>query len=214
MAGTITKLQIQKKNKDRVNVYLDDNYAFALTLSTALELNKGRFLGDDEIAELKNNDERDKAFNRAVFFLGFRVRSQAEVKMYLRDKEYSEDVIADTIERLEEYNYLNDQGFAQAWVSDRKRFKPKGRRALQYELQQKGLNSEDIETALADIDEEALAQQALESKIRQWQHLSEADFRKKSMGFLSRRGFAYGLVKETIDEAWAQIEAQLDTDER
>ena len=43
MAGTITKLEIQKKNKERVNVFLDEKYAFAVTLTVALELKRGQF---------------------------------------------------------------------------------------------------------------------------------------------------------------------------
>lgn len=205
MAGTITSLQIQKKNKERVNVYLDEAYAFAVTITAAAALKKGQFLNDNEIEQLKQQDERDKAFNRALFFLGFRARSRTEVETYLRGKKYSPQVIADTIARLQKHNYLDDTDFARAWVADRQRFKPRSRRALRYELKQKGVNEAEIEAALVNVDEDDMARQAIHPKIRQWQHLPEPDFRKKAMGFLSRRGFGYQIAREAVDEAWQQL---------
>jgi regulatory protein len=138
--------------------------------------------------------------------LGFRARSKIEVETYLRGKKYSPQVIADTIERLLEHNYLDDEGFARAWVADRKRLKPRSRRALRYELRQKGVNEEAIEEAVADLDEDEMARQALEIKLRQWQHLSQPEFIKKAMGFLSRRGFGYATARQAVDQAWEQLE--------
>jgi len=205
MAGTITALQIQKRNKERVNVYIDHAYAFAVTVTVAAALKKGQFLSDDEIEQLKNQDERNKAFNHATFFLGFRARSRAEIEKYLRGKKYSTEIINDTVGRLLEYNYIDDKDFARAWVAGRQRFKPKSRRALRYELRQKGVDEENIEDALAGLDEDEMARQAIENKLRQWQRLAEADFRKKAMGFLSRRGFNYQVVRQAVDWAWDQL---------
>lgn len=206
MAGTITALQIQKRNKERVNVYLDGEYALAVTILVATELKKGQFLSDADIEQLKSQDERNKAYNQAVFFLGFRARSRAEVEKYLRGKKYLPEVVTVTIERLLEAGYLNDEDFARAWVADRKRFRPRGRRALQYELRQKGLRDDDIEGALADLDEDDLARQALTGKLRQWQDFSEPDFKKKAMGFLSRRGFNYEVTRDAVARAWDSLE--------
>ncbi len=202
MAGTITALQVQKRNKERVNVYLNDEYAFAVTILVATGLRKGQYLSDDEIEAFKNQDERNKAYNHAVFFLGFRARSRAEIEKYLRDKKYASEVIAHTIDRLLEAGYLNDEDFARAWVADRKRLRPRSRRALQYELKQKGLAEDDIEHALVDLDEDEMARQALESKLRQWSYLPEPDFRKKALGFLNRRGFNYDTARQAVD--WAR----------
>jgi len=154
MAGTITKLGIQKKNKERVNVFLDEKYAFAVTLTVALELKKGQFVSDAEIERFKQQDDRHKAYDRALFYLGFRARSRSEVESYLRKKEYTPGVIAEVVTRLVEEKYLNDDEFAQTWVSNREQLKPKSRRALQYELRQKGVSDSAIENALSELDED------------------------------------------------------------
>ena len=213
MAGTITSLQIQKNNKERVNVYLDEEYAFPVTILVAATLKKGQFLSDAEIAQLNQQDERDKAYNQALNYLGFRARSRVEVERYLRNKKYSPEAINDTLQRLAEGQFLDDTAFAQAWVEDRERFKPRSRQALQYELRQKGVEAEAIEEALEDIDEDELAWRAVESKLRQWQQLLEPDFKKKAMGFLSRRGFGYEVAQETTARAWAVASGSADPED-
>ena len=71
MSGTITKLEIQKRNKERVNVYLDEQFSFGVMLSVALELKKGQVLSDADIEQLKQQDNRHKAYQRALNYLSF-----------------------------------------------------------------------------------------------------------------------------------------------
>jgi regulatory protein len=130
MAGVITALKIQKKNKERVNVFVDDEFALGVTVMVATTLRKGQFLSDAEIEQLKHGDDRNKAYDRAVRFLSYRSRSEAEVTRYLRDKDYTEEVIEDTVNRLLEQGYLNDEEFARAWLRNREQLTPKGRQAL------------------------------------------------------------------------------------
>ncbi len=83
MAGTITRLAFQKHAADRVNVYLDGQYAFALPALEAARLRVGEYLDDEAIARLQAQDERQKAYDRALRYLSFRPRSQAEVRRNL-----------------------------------------------------------------------------------------------------------------------------------
>jgi regulatory protein len=207
MAGRITSLEIQKNNKERVNVYVDETYAFAVTVMVAAGLRKEQFLSDADIEQLKSQDSRNKAYNHAIFFLGFRARSRTEIEKYLRDKKYSAETIAETIERLAQEGYLDDTAFAEAWVEERERFKPRSGKALRYELRQKGVDEAAIETALSDLDEDELAWRALEGKLRQWRGLAEPDFKKKALAFLSRRGFDYHTARDAVERAWRSLES-------
>lgn len=201
MSGTITALKIQKRDKERVNVFLDDEFAFAVTAIVAAELRKGQYLNDVEIEALKQGAERDKAYNRAIRFLSFRPRSQAEVERYLRDKGYAEEVVADTVSRLLDQRYLDDEAFARFWVDNRERFRPRGQRALRYELRQKGIADGVIDIVLADLGEADLAWTAIEGKLHHWQNLTKEALQKKVMGFLSRRGFGYEIANQTFKRA-------------
>jgi regulatory protein len=205
MAGTITALNIQKKNKERVNVFIDDQFALAVTALVAVTLRKGQYLSDADIERLKDGDELDKAYNNAIRFLGYRPRSQSEIERYLRDKAYPPEVINHIVERLRNDQYLDDEAFARFWLENRERFRPRGRQALRFELKQKGLDHAVIETALADLDEDESAWLAVESKLYRWKNLEEQPFKQKVMGFLSRRGFNYETASSIANRAWASL---------
>ncbi len=206
MAGTITALKIQEGNKERVNVFLDDKFALAMTAVATAALRKGQYLSDAEIDQLKQADERDKAYNQAIRFLGFRPRSQAEIERHLREKKYPPEVIAHTVERLRQEQYLDDEAFARYWLENRERFRPRGRQALRYEMRQKGLPGDVIETILDELDEDQSAWAAVESKLSRWKNLDELSFKQKVMAFLSRRGFDYEIASQTANRAWTSLD--------
>jgi regulatory protein len=201
MAGTITALKFQKRNSERVNVYLDGEFAFGLGALEAARLHKGQVLSDDEIAALKAHDERERAYNRALHFLSYRPRSRAEVERYLRDKGVPGEVIDDVVIRLEQAGYLDDEAFARFWVENREQFKPRSQQALRYELRRKGVNDAIIARVLRESDDEAAAWQAVEDRLHRWSHLPADEFRRKVIGYLGRRGFDYETIALTLNKA-------------
>ncbi len=205
MSNIITGLVIQQNNKERVNVFLDGEYAFAVSLNTALGLKKGQQLSVEQVAELKQEGDVDLAYQRALRYLGFRPRSESEMVSYLAGKGYPEEVSAQVIARLRERGYVDDEAFARFWVDNRTRFRPRSRRALRYELRQKGVDSPTIDEAVEEQDEDAAAWAAAESKITRWSDLPREEFDKKLIGFLARRGFGYGICRGVADRAWQQL---------
>lgn len=205
MAGTITALVLQKNNKERVNVFLNDQYAFAVTALVAATLRKGQYLSDTDIASLKDQDDLDKAYNQAIRFLSFRPRSQMEVERYLSGKGYAAEVVQETITRLLQQQYLDDEAFARFWLENRERFGPRGEQALRYELKQKGIAPEVLDTVLSSLDETEAAWAAVMSKLYRWKNLPEEDFKKKVFSFLSRRGFDYEVANQTVRRAWLSL---------
>ena len=195
MTGKITALVIQKKNKERVNLFLDDAFAFGVSLNVALNLKKGQFLSDEEITQLKFNDQAEQAYQKSLNFLSYRVRSKQEIKQYLQKKDFGEEAIEIAIEQLIDKGYLNDAEFGRLWVENRNRFNPKGKTALRYELRAKGLNEADIEKALDGLDEENLAWQAVQKQLTRWQSLDNLTFKQKLNGHLARRGFSYDIIQ-------------------
>jgi regulatory protein len=205
MAGKITALKRQKKNRDRVSVFLDGRFAFGLPEIAAVSLSLGQFLSDAEIEALGEQDERETAYNRVLNYLSYRPRSRAEVITYLRKRDVSESQIGVIVERLTRAGLLDDEAFAQFWVENRERFRPRGVRALRYELRGKGLDDEVIEQALASVDASASAYRAASRKARQWSQLDESTFRQKLVAFLARRGFDYSVAREVVERLWAEL---------
>jgi regulatory protein len=205
VTGTITALKPQKKNKERVNVYLDGRYTFSLTAIEAAKLRRGQFLSDQEIEHLLERDSFQKTYDRALQFLSYRPRSEAEMRRYLQGKRVSPAIEAEVVERLTSSGLLDDQAFASYWVENRESFKPRGRHALRYELRQKGLSEETIALALEDIDEEDSAYRALINRARRIAPLDRGAFRKKLGSFLRRRGFSYEAINAVLERAWQEM---------
>src|SRR5215204_6413590 len=106
-SGIVTSLQMQKRNKDRVNVFLDEEFAFAIGLNEALTLKKGQILSAADVEAFRQAGESDLAFQRSVRYLGMRPRSSAEIVTYLKRKEVDETVVEDVVRRLHEKGYLD-----------------------------------------------------------------------------------------------------------
>lgn len=218
MAGTITALRFQKRNQNRVNVYLDDRFAFGLVAIEAARLRVGQTLDDDEIARLKKQDQVGQAYERALNFLSYRPRSQAEVRRNLRRKGVDDDAIEAVIERLTRARLLNDLEFARYWVENRVEFNPRGARALRHELGEKGVAASIITRALEDFDEEASARKVAETGARRLAHLEPRDFRRKFKGYMARRGFSYAVIEplmaEMSEAAYCEGSSDIESEEK
>lgn len=215
MAGKITELRFQKRNKDRVNVYLDGRFAFGLAAIEAARLKVDQELSDADIARLQKQDEIERAYERALNFLSYRPRSEAEVRRNLRKKDVGEQVIESVVERLTRAGLLDDREFARYWVENRVQFKPRGARALRQELWEKGISDTVVAETLEGFDEEDAARQVAEAGARRMAHLDPRDFGRKLSAYMARRGFSYAVIKPLVEEMLETVrcESSLDTGE-
>jgi regulatory protein len=208
MAGTVTRLTAQKKNRDRVSVYLDDRFAFGLPAIVAAGLRPGQHLSDPEIESLKEQGNVEKEYNQALNYLSYRPRSRAEVSTYLRKRKVPEIQTEIILDRLENAGLVDDAEFARYWVDNRERFRPRGLRGLRYELQSKGIDNEVIDEALASVDPSESAYRAADKKARQFRTLEESVFERKLVEYLARRGFAYNIAQEVARRHWQALTAE------
>ena len=201
---TVTRLELQKKNPQRLNVYLDGEFAFGISRAAAPWLAEGNQISQQKINDLQEKDQFEGAYQRAINFLSYRIRSEKEIRQNLTKHEVPEEIIVRVIDRLRGASLVNDREFASLWVENRVQFKPRGKRALSSELFQKGIPNEIIEDVLAELDEEELAYQCARSKIRKYSDLEEKTFQKKLSGLLTRRGFPYHIIKDVVSSLWKE----------
>lgn len=209
MAGQITALRFQKHNKNRVNVYIDHEFAFGLAAIEAARLKVGQTLDDKTIIQLKRKDDIEQAHERALNLLSYRPRSKAEIRRRLQKKDLAKEAIEEAIQRLERAGLVDDQEFAHYWVRNRVQFNPKGTYALRQELRQKGVTDAIIDVVLADFDESAAAQDAADAGARRLGHNAPSDFRRKLKAYLARRGFSYSLVKPLVKEKMEELYSEV-----
>jgi regulatory protein len=210
LQGTITQLDQQVRHRDRVNVYLDGRFAFGLSASVAAAegLQPGRVLTADDVARLLHADAVHVARDAAVRYLGYRPRSEAEVRAYLeRRKGVPPEIVDAALDWLRRHGYVDDTAFAQFWVSNRMAFRPRGARALRAELREKGVARETIDTVLKALapEEDTLIEQVARAYLQRLTPGELADaqrFRTRLGSFLARRGFTYEAITAVVRRLW------------
>lgn len=204
--SVVTAIEVQKRNKERANVYLDGEYAFSLNIMEAAQLRKGQNLSEQEVQTLKDADAVEQTVERALRFLSYRPRSVAEVRRNLLGKDIAESVVEAAIEKLLNFGYLDDHAFAKFWIESRQREKPMGARGLRYELRKKGVADSIINTMLTDLNEDDSAYNAASSRVRRLRGTDRQTFKKKLGGYLQRRGFSYGTASDAIRRLIDELE--------
>ena len=207
MDREITSIKVQKHNQQRVNVYLDGEFAFGLSRFVAAWLTPGRKLSKAEIDRLLLEDTYEVAFHKALGFINHRPRSVEETRQRLLKKGFSDEVVEVTLEKLVQKDWLNDLDFSRQWIENRNTFRPRSHRLLAYELKLKGIADNTITQALEDFvgDEDAMAYRAGLKKAQQCRNEARPDFMRKVGGFLGRRGFRYEIVKPAAERLWALV---------
>jgi regulatory protein len=205
MEHRITALTLQKRNRQRVNIYLDGEFAFGLAGILAAWMQVGQTLSDEKIAQLKAEDEREVAYQRAIKFMNYRLRTESEIRQNLRKHAVSENVLNEVIQRLHQAGLLDDRLFADAWVENRIDLLPRSRRALAFELKQHGVDQQIIEQSLAQVDDNQIAYRAAVRQSRKFKELDWQNFRQKMYGFLARRGFNYETSTPVVKRVWQEI---------
>lgn len=204
----ITAIERQKRNPERVNLFLDGSFAFGLPVTAVADfrLSSGRALTPHEIEELKELDDTAKAIDAAIRLLTSRPRSVREIRDRLRRKEYDDVTIEHVIERLREWRYIDDEAFARYWVENRESNRPRGRRLLEQELRLKGIERQTVSTAIeeAGIDESAGALAIARAKLRSYQGEETPVARRRLGAFLARRGYGYDVVKPVLDQLFGE----------
>jgi regulatory protein len=126
-------------------------------------------------------------------------------------KGYDLDQVKTVVTRLLENHLLDDRQFAEAWVSDRKTLHPRSKRLMAYEMMNKGLDRQVVQTALESVgDDTFLAEAAARRAIHKWSDLAEKEFVTHCAAFLGRKGFAAGISFSTARKLWKELQRKME----
>jgi regulatory protein len=200
----ITKITQQKKDSERYNIFLDEKYAFSVDEAILVKfgLTKGMTLDDWSIDDMVYEDEIRKAFNRALHYLGFRMRSEHEVKKKLLDAGYGEAVVREAIVKLRNLGFLNDETFSEALLQTQKNASSKGPRAIRQELQKKGIGKELQAQVLESYSEDEqlqIATKLAEKAANANRAIAPAQLKQKIQNALLRKGYSFDIIKQALE---------------
>jgi regulatory protein len=140
----------------------------------------------------------------ALRLLAIRGRTVSEMKERLLKKGFLPEEVEETLHRLLEQGYLNDQRFALDWAKGRLARVPVGRQRVASELKAKGVGEAAIRRALTEVygqtDEYQLASRAALRRLPFIQRLPLAKQRHRLFTYLRRLGFSTSIALTVLTE--------------
>lgn len=197
----ITKLEYQKKNPARVNVYVDGKFAVGLGANDIIKLGiyNGQEITQQDLQKIISESEFGKLYNSALNFLSYRPRSEWEVRFKL-GKKHDEQEIDAVIEKLIAIKQIDDEAFCRWFIDQRTTFRPKGERALKYELAGKGIPKEII-SSVFESQEKPVSdfQLALRVAVKKFGEKIDEKDKPRVQRFLASRGFNWDTIGDVLE---------------
>lgn len=201
----ITKIEVQKRRKNRFNIYIDDQFVAGISerTLTKLMLVKGQVVTDDEIKNIKATEEHSQLIETSLSYLSSMPRTVHEVRTKLQTVTDSESAIDDVMTYLASLGYIDDASYAKHYLNDAIHLKQKSPKRVQYELHQKGISDRIIEDTLAGYAEADAVNNAHELAAKKYhQYLrrtSSHESMQKTYAFLAQKGFNGDVISQALE---------------
>lgn len=205
----ITKIETGKRNNERVNIYIDEEYSFSISLE--LVYKEGLKVNDqvniEKLSKLASEDNYLRCKNSAIKIIERSYKTEKEMKDKLILKSYDEKSIERTLKFLREYNLINDENYTRMFVKDK--VNSEGKRKIKYTLIKKGIDSNVVEHELSKILSENLKEIALELALKKYNVLKKRETDKYKLSqklyrFLVTKGYDFDLISEVVKEVTEQ----------
>lgn len=201
----ITKITVQKKRKDRFNIFVDGEYAFPVSEAVLIKLglNRGMQLTPERMEEIESENSAYLAYTTAVDYLSYGLRSEKEVRTKLREQEIPEMYIEPTLQRLRDQKYIDDLIYGESYTRTMMTINRKGPRVIAQELKQKGLDEPTIMSALDQYPEDMQLENALalaEKTLRKQSRVSSREGGQKTRLYLQQKGFDKEIIQQVFEE--------------
>lgn len=199
----ITKIEYQKKNKERFNIYLDDEYGFSVDISILIDysLKKGMVLDDALIGDILRAEEKISVYNYGISVLSRCAKSECELRLKMQSKGFEPDLIEKAIKTLKEQKYLDDERYCEMYIRDKTNLSNNGVRKIKEALYYKGIAKEIINEKIKMITPESEEERAFILAEKKLLNIKENDTRKKMAklsNYLIGKGFEYETVNKTV----------------
>lgn len=195
----ITAITPQKKDKTRCNIEVDGRFFCGMKLVTVMQhrLKVGTAVTAESLSEIQLESEKETALDKALFHITATMKTEREIRDFLKKKGYLTDVCDYVVAKMREYNFLDDSAYARAYAESMS--KKKGSRLIAMELKQKGISDEAIEEALSEISgEEEAAKRTLEKYLR-GKDVTDKKVIQRAYANLLAKGFDHETARRALE---------------
>jgi regulatory protein len=218
--GIITAIRSQRRHTERANLHVGGDFCCGVAWEVVLAegLRAGDPVDADTLQRLRRGDEGWRARQATLSLLATRPRSRRELETRLRGRDFSPAAIMHALDAAQRAGLLDDVAFAEAWVRDRLRLRPRGSRALVAELVRKGLPRDTGADIVARVmsghgadDDDLCARAAEKWAGRNRRQLGEETspgtrhrLERRLLGYLTRRGYPLAAARSATRAALQQ----------
>jgi regulatory protein len=199
----IKSIKIQKRRKNRRTITLENGDVFGISedVYASEKLAVGQALSPQKIIRIKGAEITNQAYNSALHLLSYRMRSKSEMNTRLARKGYDQKVIGDTINRLIEKHYLDDEEFARIFARDKIKLKKIGPFALRSELSVHHIDPEIIERTIEEIYNQFPVKELIIGHVAKIKKSSELSpkIKKRLVATLRRKGFSWDQIQNALN---------------
>ena len=200
----ITKIEQQKKNQDRVNIYVNDEFFTAIykELVFTFNLKKGDEIDENNLKTILDDEMYLKAKNKALNILSTADQSEKKIREKLYD-DFEESTIDKVIEFLRRNKFIDDNLLAQKIVNTNLNLNKCGKNRIKQNLYNKGLDASSIIEAMSEIDSDIEFENAMHLAKKRYERVKNEDKRKiyqKISQHLAYKGFDYDIIKRVLNK--------------
>ena len=186
-------------DKRKCKVFLEGDFAFVLYKSEAarFHIEEGNDLPAKTYEMIEEEILLKRARDRALYLLQSQGRTQPEMIKKLKDDGYSQSVTERVLSFLQEYHFIDDNAYTENYIHVNKGRKSK--RQITYELQQKGVDRDQIRQMLEEnpVDEEETVRALLKKKTGGRIPEDKKEIQKLA-AFLGRKGFSFEVISRVL----------------
>lgn len=209
----ITKIEVCKKNKERVNVFVDDEFAFSCSSEVIYYqgLKNGDKVDMEKMSIITDEDNYMKCKSKALKHIERSYKTEKQIYDYLLGKEFDEKTISRVMSFMYQYSFIDDEKYAQMYFKDR--IKKEGMNKIKFDLKKKGIQDNIIESIICESnnkESEGLITNG-EKKIKLLLN-NEKDImniKRKLYDHLVRKGYAIYNVKSCVNTLIEKYESNI-----
>jgi len=206
LPGMVTSIVVQKKNKQRYSIFVDDEFLLGVAEQTLLKfgLTKGTTVTPSLFRKLQRAEGSFAIKSYLMKLLGRRDHARKELFTKAIRKDYSKEVIETVLDELEQKGYVDDTGFADKFASDKSRLNKWGPKKIKAHLYKKGISKSVAEQSInkafeAENLEERFLNLVLKHKRRFLREKDHYKRRKKIFDHLARKGYRASSIYKYLD---------------
>ncbi len=205
MSNTITKIEIQKKNENRVNIFIDGEFSFSCSSELVYyhKLHKGRVIEIEDFEKVISEDNYIRGKNVSLKYIERTLKTEAQIREYLVKKEFDENTIDRVINFLKEYKFIDDYYYTKAFINTN--IKSWGKNKIIYNLKSKGIDDDIINRVINELPMESeitIALSLAEKKLKLLcnKENSKIKILQKLSSYLVSRGYNFEIINEVISK--------------